>query len=100
MDDELLSAQQAASRLGISTASLYTWLSQSNAGDLVIRGQPVTIDYLQGGPKGQGRLRIEAREVERLKDLMRVWPNPIVPRRPRRPMISYPGIHVPLGRPT
>ncbi|NJS14424.1 MAG: hypothetical protein HC788_07160 [Sphingopyxis sp.] len=38
---------------------------------LVIRGQPVTVNYLQGGPKGQGRIRIEAEEVERLKAAIR-----------------------------
>ncbi len=100
MENDLLSAQEAARRLGISTAGLYDWLAQSNAGALVIRGQPVAIDYFQGGPRGQGRIKIEADEVERIKELMRVRPGPA---RQRRPPTSrkqlYPGIAVPLGRP-
>ena len=48
MEDELLTTRQAAQRLGISTASLYGWLAQSNAGTFVLHGQPTTIDYLQG----------------------------------------------------
>jgi hypothetical protein len=99
MDDELLTTRQAAQRLGIARASLYAWLAQSNAGALVIRGQPVTIDYLQGGPQGQGRIRIAAQEVRRLQDLMRVCPS--APRPRRTPVVrpSFPGITVRLGRP-
>jgi hypothetical protein len=99
MSGELLSAREAARWLGMAVASLYDWLGQSDRGLLVIRGQPVTIDYLQGGPRGQGRIRIEATEVERLKDLMRVQPQRIVPRRPPLRHQSFPGITVPLGRP-
>ncbi len=97
--EELLSAEQAAQRLGISTASLYDWLGQSDAGTLMIRGQAVTIDYLQGGPKGQGRIKIEAEEIERLKDLMRARPLRLPPRRPPVRREVYPGITVKLGRP-
>ena len=99
MTEELLCANEAARRLAISPATLYEWLGQSDAGMLRIRGRPVTIDYLQGGPKGQGRIKIEAREIERLKDLMRVRPHPLRPRRPPVRPASYPGITVTLGRP-
>jgi len=54
MERDLLSATEAARRLGISRLTLYQWLADSNAGTLVIRGQPVTIDYFQSGPRGQG----------------------------------------------
>jgi hypothetical protein len=100
MPDDLLTTREAARRLGLSTASLYDWLAQSNAGNLLIRGQPVTIDYLQGGAKGQGRIRIEAKEIERLKDLMRVRPRPPAARRMPTPSNHFPGITVKLGRPS
>ena len=99
MHEELLSARAAACRLGIAVSSLYDWLGQSDRGLLVIRGQPVTIDYLQAGARGQGRIRIEPGEVERLKNLMRVRPQPSLPRRPPVRQASFPGIKVPLGRP-
>jgi hypothetical protein len=99
MADDLLSANEAARRLGISTASLYAWLAQSDAGALVIRGQRAVIDYLQGGAKGQGRIKIEAGEIERFKDLMRVRPQPVVQRRPPVKTDTFPGITVMLGRP-
>jgi hypothetical protein len=99
MSEELLSAQEAARRLGMAVTSLYDWLSQSDRGLLVLRGQPVTIAYLQGGPQGQGRIRIEAGEVERLKDRLRVRPQRLVPRRPPVRRDSFPGITVTLGRP-
>ena len=99
MSDELLSAQHAAQRLGISVTSLYDWLGQSDRGLLVIRGESVTISYFQSGPRGQGRIRIEAAEVERLKELMRVRPQRVLPRRRPTPRPSFPGITVPLGRP-
>jgi hypothetical protein len=99
MSEELLTSREAARRLGLSTASLYGWLAKSNAGTLVIRGEPMTIDYFQGGPKGQGRIMIEAQEVERLRDAMRVRPRPITARRPRAAPQTFPGITVKLGRP-
>jgi hypothetical protein len=40
----------------------------------VIRGEPTTINYYQGGRVGQGRIKIDHREVERLLSLMRVSP--------------------------
>jgi hypothetical protein len=99
MDGEPLSAREAARRLGISVTTLYDWFGQSDRGLLVIRGQRVTVDYSQGGPKGEGRILIEPAEVKRLKDLMRVRPQFIIPRRPLVRCETYPGIVVPLGRP-
>jgi len=100
MAEPLLPPAEAARRLGITVATLYDWLGRSDRGLLVIRGRPVTVDYLQGGPRGQGRIRIEAAEVERVKELMRVRPVPAVARRPPAgPRAGFPGITVPLGRP-
>lgn len=99
MADELLSAKEAAQRLGIALASLYGWLGESDQGTLVIRGHPVTINYLQGGPQGQGRIKLPASEVERLMDLMRVRPRRVLPRRPSVRQEVFPGIVVKLGRP-
>jgi hypothetical protein len=96
---DLLSAAEAARRLGIAGTSVYDWLRRSNTGELVIRGQPVTIDYFQGGAQGQGRIKIEAAEVQRLKDLMRVHPHPIQRRLPPVRQPDFPGITVKLGRP-
>jgi len=99
MSDVLLTTSAAAEKLGFSVTTLYDWLGQSDRGDLVIRGQSVTVDYLQSGPQGQGRIRIEASEVERIKELMRVRPQCAPPRRPRVRRDTFPGITVPLGRP-
>jgi hypothetical protein len=99
MTYDLLSADESARELGISRATMYQWLADSDAGALVVRGQPVTIDYFQGGANGQGRIKIERREIERLRDLMRVKPRPQTRRRPPTWMQSYPGITVKLGRP-
>src|SRR5687768_1845071 len=99
MSNALLSAVEAAERLGITVTTLYDWLGQSDRGLLVIRGQAVTVDYLQGGGKGQGRIRIEQEEVLRLKELLRVRPQTHYRRRPPIRRTSYPGITVPLGMP-
>lgn len=99
VDDRLWSAEQAAQRLGVSRQTLYAWLAQSDAGTLVIRGQGVTVEYLQTGPRGQGRIRIGNLEVERLRDLLRVRPQRLTQRRPPVPLQEFPGITVPLGRP-
>ena len=97
--DALFSAQEAAHFLGVATTTLYAWLAQSDQGILVIRGRTVQIDYLQGGPNGQGRIKIERRELERVKTLMRVLQVRRLPRRLRARRRTYPGITVPLGRP-
>jgi len=99
MSDSLLSTNEAARRLGISRATIYQWLADSDAGTLIIRGAPFTVHYYQGGQKGQGRIRIEAREVERLKEAMRVRPYPVRHRRAPRTRRHYPGITVELGDP-
>ncbi len=99
MAEELLTAQEAARRLGLAVTTLYDWLGQSDRGLLLIRGQPVTVRYLQAGPQGQGRIRLEAGEVERLKELMRVRPQRTVPRPPPLRPEAFPGITVKLGRP-
>ena len=96
MSESLLSTNEAAQRLG---ATVYQWLADSDAGTLIIRGVPVTVDYYQGGQKGQGRIKIEAREVERLKEAMRVRPHPVRHRRPPRIRRHSPGITVQLGDP-
>lgn len=99
MDGELLSAQEAARRLGVTTTTLYAWLGESDAGLLCLRGQAVTVDYYQSGARGQGRIKIPAGEVDRLLELMRVRPHPALRRpTPIRPT-AFPGITVPLGRP-
>jgi hypothetical protein len=100
MADLLVTAQEAARQLGIAVTSLYDWLGQSDQGRFVLRGQSVTITYFQGGRQGQGRIRIEASEIQRLLDLMRVRPQPGRPRRPPSHPAAFPGITVPLGRPS
>jgi hypothetical protein len=99
MSDELVSAKECARRLGISVTTLYDWLGRADYGLLVIRGQHVTVDYLQGGAKGEGRIKVAADEIERLKDIMRVRPQRLPARRPPTRAESFPGITVPLGRP-
>lgn len=99
MAAEYLPAREAARRLGITPTTLYDWLGQSDRGLLMVRGQLVTIDYLQGGPRGQGRIRIAADEVDRLQELTRVQPQVMRPRRPPMRCVSFPGIKVLLGRP-
>jgi hypothetical protein len=99
MADELLSTAEAARRLGISRASLYAWLGESDVGSFQLRGQPVTIQYFQSGARGQGRIRIEAGEVERLREMMRVKPSPQLLRRPPVQQTHFPGIKVKLGYP-
>ena len=99
MSRELLSSQDAARRLGISTATLYDWLAQSDAGTFMIRGQLTTINYYQGGRKGQGRIKIDSQELERLLELMLVSPKPIPSRRSPRKRNSLQHITTKLGRP-
>lgn len=97
--DELLTVRDAARRLGIQPATFYDWLGRSDYGLLEIRGRNVRIDYLQGGARGQGRIRIELAEVERVKGLLRVTPRIIPRRRPVVTPVSLPGITVKLGLP-
>lgn len=97
--DEYLTPKDAANFLGITTTTLYDWLGQSDYGLLEIRGRRVTIDYLQGGPKGHGRIRIARTEIDRLLELMRVQPKYLPARRPPARQNSFPGITVPLGKP-
>lgn len=99
IDDQLLTAKAAAQRLGVSALTLYGWLGLSDVGEFLIRGQQVTIRYFQTGPRGQGRIRIESGEVERVKELMRVRPQHVIPRRRPTRRDQFPGITVPLGRP-
>lgn len=99
MSCPLLSAQEAAQRLGVAVSSLCDWLARSDAGEFVLRGQPFTINYFQGGARGQGRIQIEEDEIERLREAMRVHPQTIRPRRPPVRVQHFPGITVPLGRP-
>ena len=98
-DDQLLTAAEAARRLGISVTTFYGWAGQSRIGEFEIRGQRVTIDFFQSGPRGQGRIKLETREVERLRELMRVRPQAVLIRPPPVKQNHWPGIHVPLGRP-
>ena len=99
MVDELLTPAEAARRLGIRRTTLYDWLGQSDRGLLSIRGAPLTIDYLQSGPQGQGKIALDAAEVERIRQAMRVMPTAAVIRRPRMTQVQFPHINVPLGRP-
>jgi hypothetical protein len=85
--------------LGITATTLYGWLGLSDRGLLVIREASITIDYFQGGPRGQGKILIDASEVARLKEAMRVQPSRPRSRRPSCAPSRFPGITVPLGRP-
>src|SRR3990172_3983997 len=53
MEYGLLTAREAAQRLGLSRATLYQWLAASDAGTLVIRGQPITTTISRPGPRGR-----------------------------------------------
>ena len=99
MSKELLSSTEAARRLGISVPRLYEWLALSDRGDFLLRGVPLTIEYFQGGAKGQGRIRIATEEVNRILGLMRVQPSPQHTRRSptKRPVLRY--ITAKPGRP-
>jgi len=99
MSGKLRSSREAAQQFGISVTSLYDWLARSDIGEFMLRGQPFTICYLQGGARGQGRIQIEASEIQRIKDAMRVHPQPRPKRRQAIQPRNYPGITVPLGRP-
>ena len=99
MSSELLSSDQAARRLGISVLTLYCWLNQSDAGEFEIRAQPVTVAYYQGGRCGQGRIKIDTREIERLLSLMRVTPRSACARKRPIKKTTLQHITTQLGRP-
>ncbi|HWB00217.1 MAG TPA: DNA-binding protein [Pirellulales bacterium] len=100
MDGELLTVREAAKRLAIKPTTLYAWFGLARRGLLVLRGENVTVHFYQTGRKGQGRISIPASEVERLRGYLQVVP----PRAPIRQSpvrrLSFPGIDVPLGRPS
>ncbi len=95
----LLTSAHAADHLGISVLTLYDWLTQSDSGEFQIRGQQVTIDYFQGGRRGQGRIKLSDHEVQRLLNLMRVQPKPPRTRRSVPSKRSLQHITTTLGRP-
>jgi hypothetical protein len=100
MATEWLTAKEAAHRLRMAVTTLYSWLGLSDRGLLIVRGLPTTIDYLQGGGRGQGRILLDSREVERLQELMRVKSQPSLLRQSPSPRPGvFPGITVALGRP-
>lgn len=67
MEAEYISIREAAQRLGIQPSTLYDWLSRADYGLLEIHGEKIAIEYFQTGAKGQGRIRIAACEIERLR---------------------------------
>jgi len=99
MECDLLTPRQAAQRLGVTAATVYSWLAESNAGTFMLHGRPVTIAYFQTGRNGRGRIRIEATEIDRIMELMQVCPRPTA--RLSFPVreVQFPGIIVKLGRP-
>ncbi len=99
MLDKTFNTEEAAATLGIQVPTLYDWLAQSNAGTFVLRGQKVTIEYFQGGRRGQGRIRIEKSEITRLLDLMKVHPSSRPTRRPPTTKLLQRHITAKLGRP-
>ncbi|MBA4020254.1 MAG: molybdenum-pterin-binding protein [Pirellula sp.] len=96
---QLLTPAQAACVLGIERTTLYGWLGLARRGLLVLGGRPFDLTFRQTGAAGQGRILLEAAEVERLREHLLVRPRTFVERRPRLPTRSFPGIHVPLGKP-
>jgi len=101
MPANLLSTDEAAERLGITRSTLYDWLAQSDSGEFMIRGQAETINYFQGGRRGQGRIKFEEREINRLLTRMKVQPKENKPRQlPKQKRKSdFQYIKVKPGRP-
>jgi hypothetical protein len=99
MTRRLLNSKDAAAALGVSVLTLYDWLSQSDAGEFEIRGQPVAIGYYQGGRRGQGRIKIDTEEIERLLSLMRVAPKATRSRKRSERKSALQHITTKLGRP-
>jgi len=98
---KLLSSAEAAERLGITRSTLYDWLAQSDRGEFMIRGQLEAINYFQGGRRGQGRIKFEEREINRLLSLMQVQPKENKPRQSpkQKPKSEFQYIKVKPGRP-
>lgn len=96
----LLTPTQAAAALGIERTTFYGWIGLARRGLLILRGRRFELAFRQTGAAGQGRILIEAGEIERLQDHLLVRPQLVIERRPRTPTREFPGIHVPLGRPT
>jgi hypothetical protein len=99
MANKLLNSKDAAAALGLSVLTLYDWLSQSDAGEFEIRGQPVSVAYYQGGRRGQGRIKIDTQEIERLLSLMRVAPRPARARKRPTKKTTLQHITTQLGHP-
>jgi len=99
MPDVLLTPAEAARRLGITRATFYAWLGLSRRSLLEVHGRRVTIEFFQTGAKGQGRIRLEASEVDRIRELLRVKPTISLQRRPMVPRRTFPHITAQLGRP-
>jgi len=53
MPEELLSAGEAARRLGVAVTTLYDWLGRSDRGRLVLRGRAVRSTISRAGPRGK-----------------------------------------------
>jgi hypothetical protein len=99
MLNKTFSTVEASNYLGIRVSTLYDWLGQSDAGTFTIRGQNVTIEYFQGGARGQGRIRIKQIELDRLIELMKVRPMQRHTRQAPRPKTATRHITAKLGRP-
>lgn len=99
VSSDLLTPAQAAQRLGIQTTTFYDWLGRARIGRLVLHGKPFALRFRQTGTRGQGRILIETAEIERLSECLLVRPRQVLSRAPRSPARTFPGIHVPLGRP-
>ena len=99
MSQQLLSSKEAAEMLGVSVLTLYGWLAQSNVGEFEIRGEMTTIEYFQGGKRGQGRIQIDRAEVQRLQELMKVKPTSSTRMQRPRKQSALPHITVKLGVP-
>jgi len=99
MVHQLLNSKEAAESLGVSVLTLYDWLTQSDRGAFMIRGEKVTIDYFQGGRNGQGRIKVAVDEIDRLIALMRVKAKPEHVRKRPAKIRELPHINVPLGLP-
>lgn len=96
---KLLAPSEAAIQLGIRTTTLYGWLGLARIGALILRGRPFELEFSQTGARGQGRIRIAQSEVERLRRHLIVQPQSVALRKPPARQVSFPGIHVTLGRP-